>query len=383
MLKVMYRSDDSYVSCRAGIYYYIRRVPYDVRQHYASNRLSFSLKTKSYAGALRAAQSVTQRLEDYWLGLRLQDMDIPAIHLVKTNHVDDSSPLMLDAVENYLRIKGNDDRIFIRTAQRNGSYVAKLLGNRPITSYATSEAAQFRDWCLNKGMNVNSVKRVFNSVRSIINLNIREYGLEGTNAFSGTYMPDGFDTPKRKPIPNDILKVIQRACQTSNDEPRWLVALISDTGMRLSEAARLSKDDVDLDEGVPYVDIKPHPWRRLKTAGSQRKVPLVGVSLWAARQAYAASNSPFLFPRYCDEKECHSNSASAALNKWLKQVAGPDYVIHSFRHSMRDRLRAVGCPSDMIDQIGGWSSGKVGEGYGDGYTLNTICNLMGDMTHLD
>ena len=58
-------------------------------------------------------------------------MDIPAIHLVKANHGDDSSPLMLDAVENYLRIKGNDDRIFVRTAQRNGSYVAKLLGNRP------------------------------------------------------------------------------------------------------------------------------------------------------------------------------------------------------------------------------------------------------------
>jgi hypothetical protein len=36
---------------------------------------------------------------------------------------------------------------------------------------------------------------------------------------------------------------------------------------------------------------------------------------------------------------------------------------------MRDRLRAVNCPSDMIDQIGGWSSGKVGEGYGDGYSI--------------
>ena len=94
MSKVMYKSDASYVSCRAGIYYYTRRVPYDVRQHYASNRLAFSLRTKSNAGALRAAQSVTQRLEDYWLGLRLQNMDIPAIHLVKANHVDDSSPLM-------------------------------------------------------------------------------------------------------------------------------------------------------------------------------------------------------------------------------------------------------------------------------------------------
>ena len=131
MSKVMYKSDASYVSCRAGIYYYTRRVPYDVRQHYASNRLSFSLRTKSNAGALRAAQSVTQRLEDYWLGLRLQDMDIPAIHLVKANHVDDSSPLMLDAVENYLRIKGNDDRIFVRTAQRNGNYVASFWATDP------------------------------------------------------------------------------------------------------------------------------------------------------------------------------------------------------------------------------------------------------------
>ena len=64
-----------------------------------------------------------------------------------------------------------------------------------------------------------------------------------------------------------------------------------------------------------------------KDSRDQRKVPLVGVSLWAAKQANAVSNSAFLFPRYCDEKECHSNSASAALNKWLKQVAGSDKVI--------------------------------------------------------
>ena len=46
-------------------------------------------------------------------------------------------------------------------------------------------------------------------------------------------------------------------------------------------------------------------------------------------------------------------------------------VIHSFRHSMRDRLRAVQCPSDMIDQIGGWTTAGVGQGYGEGYNLKT------------
>jgi len=36
---------------------------------------------------------------------------------------------------------------------------------------------------------------------------------------------------------------------------------------------------------------------------------------------------------------------------------------------MRDRLRAVECPKDIVDQIGGWASVSVGEAYGDGYPL--------------
>ena len=47
-------------------------------------------------------------------------------------------------------------------------------------------------------------------------------------------------------------------------------------------------------------------------------------------------------------------------------------VVHSFRHSMRDRLRAVQCPSDIIDQIGGWQTVGVGQGYGKGYELNVL-----------
>ena len=383
MHRVMYTNASQYVSNRDGVFYYIRRVPHDVRQHYASSRISFSLRTKSLRSAARAASSVTQRLEDYWLGLRLQQMDIPAIHLVKADDVEDNSPLLLDAVEMYINTKGKTDKTFIRTARRNAAYVAKVLGNKPITSYATSEAAKFRDWCFEQGMSLNTVKRVFTAVRSVINLTMREYGIKGTNAFSGTFMPDKPDASPRQPIPNDILKVIQDRCQSTDDEMRWLVAMISDTGMRLAEAAGLSRADVHLDKAIPHINIRPHPWRRLKTSGSQRKVPLVGCSLWAAKQALTASGSHYLFPKYCNDRGCNSNSASAALNKWLKQTVGPKYVIHSFRHSMRDRLRAVGCPSDMIDQIGGWSSGKVGEGYGNGYSLNATYNLLGVIGLLD
>ena len=39
---------------------------------------------------------------------------------------------------------------------------------------------------------------------------------------------------------------------------------------------------------------------------------------------------------------------------------------------MRDRLRAVECPSDIVDRIGGWLTAGVGQGYGNGYSLEVL-----------
>ena len=47
-------------------------------------------------------------------------------------------------------------------------------------------------------------------------------------------------------------------------------------------------------------------------------------------------------------------------------------IVHGFRHSFRDRLRAVECPSEVIDQLGGWRLKSVGQGYGSGYDLDVL-----------
>ena len=110
---------------------------------------------------------------------------------------------------------------------------------------------------------------------------------------------------ERQPIPLDAIRRIQRECMTVDDENRWLLALISDTGMRLSEAAGLAKDDIVLDADIPHITVRPHTWRRLKTKGSERTLPLVRSSLWAAERAV---ESPYLFPRYCNDKDCKAKS---------------------------------------------------------------------------
>ena len=253
----------------------------------------------------------------------------------------------------------------------------KVLGNKSLKSYSSSDGGKFRDWLLEEGMSVNTVKRVFSSIRSIINIAISEYGLDCSNGFARTYFPNDNIVNIRKPLPINKIELVHKLCKEYDDDLRWLVALLSDNGMRLGEGVGLLKSDINLDCEIPHINLVPHPWRRLKTKGSQRCIPLVGASLWACERILEHNNdSLYAFPRYTSVSICNANSASASLNKWMKEKLSDNYVIHGFRHSMRDRLRAVECPSDIVDRVGGWITAGVGQSYGKGYPLEVISKWM-------
>ena len=57
------------------------------------------------------------------------------------------------------------------------------------------------------------------------------------------------------------------------------------------------------------------------------------------------------------------------------------WAVYSFNHSTRDELRAVACPKEIIDQIGGWSSSDVGESYGKGHSFATLANWLARIEH--
>ena len=368
-----------FVYRKRSTYYFSRRVPADLQHHYSKKRIIICLRTNSAHVAERSANTIAYKLDDYWTKLRFNSIEVPASHLiVSTSDASHSTgPTLTDALDIYLSLKAKShDKVFCRTATRNIQNVIDLLGDHCIGAYDSSDAAKFRDHLFDRGLSSSSVKRMFSSIRSIVNLVISEHGLEAKNAFARTYMPDMGDVNERKPFPVEVIRHIQQVCIDTDDDMRWLVALISDSGMRLSEAIGLLKSDFHIDCEHPYVEIKPYPWRQLKTASSTRIVPLVGSSLWAVGRVLQDEQGDFAFPRYCNKDECKSNSASAALNKWLSSYVDEGFVMHSFRHSLRDRLRSAECPADIVDQIGGWRTAGVGQGYGDGYPIEVLSKWM-------
>ena len=310
------------------------------------------------------------KLDDFWLQLRVANMDIPAADKLMIQqplkHSKSYAPKLSDSVERYCRLTGGrKSELFFTAAPRNVGYVIERLGDRSIDSYSSVDAAKFRDWLIDKGLSTSSIRRIFLTIRAVFNLTIHQDGLNCKNAFANTFLPTD-ERPKRLSISSEDIKRVQKICLEIADEKRLLIALLSDTGMRLSEALGLVWGDIHLEHEYPHISLKPHPWRRLKTHSSKRLIPLVGAAHEAVKITHRQRVSQFLFNSYTDEKRCNNNSASAALHKWLKQYV-PDAVVHSFRHSFRDRLRNAGVQSEMIDQLGGRSNKTIGQAYGTGH----------------
>jgi integrase len=105
---------------------------------------------------------------------------------------------------------------------------------------------------------------------------------------------EGEDTKKRLTYSGDALVAIAKACHATDDDIRWIVAMVEDTGARNSEIVGLRVEDVFLDHAVPYIWLKEHRslGRTLKNAQSVRKVPLVGMALWGAKRAVKVECAP-------------------------------------------------------------------------------------------
>jgi len=177
---------------------------------------------------------------------------------------------------------------------------------------------------------------------------------------------EGVDVFKRGTFTNDQLKWGYDKALTSGSQIKLLMPLLGETGCRLAEIIGLRLEDIDLDHDL--IRIRPNSSRRLKTRNSKRTLSLVGYAKLAIEKALTHSDDQYLFPRYIRDGKCYATHASNALNKWLKKDFD-GLTAHCLRHTFRDRLRAVECPIDMIDQIGGWRSvGGIGAGYGHGYS---------------
>ena len=271
-----------YLVRKRGIFYLQKRIPQQLTGHYGRTFVRKSLRTKDRLEASKLASQLVHGLEREWNELLFTVSATGSVYdLLHDKPI--ALPTLSEARETYCEMKGRaDDRRFVRYTSRVVSEIVHLAGDKVINGYTRNDALLFRDSLLKREVSHNTVKRNFECIRAIWNFAARENGISDPNPFANMNYGNGAAAVKRMPIPIDDIRKVQQLCYQKDDDIRWLIALLSDTGMRLAEAAGLAKEDVFLDTEIPYVRLCERPWRPLKTRSSERDVPLVGAALWVA-----------------------------------------------------------------------------------------------------
>ncbi len=303
---------------------------------------------------------------------RDRDGTITPVERTALNALKAPLPDLLSEVPGiYLETKGITDKKTMERIHREFDHLIDLVGDIAAAGLQRQHANQYRDARLQAGLRTNSVRRELNDLRAAYNIYLREKNLSLRNQFEGLAIQnEGNDASKKVVLNAQQLGSLLKAASQQNDDMRRLVVIQACTGARIAEVAGLRRSDVVLDAEIPYIVFTEYGGRTLKTGNSKRTVPLVGPALTAAKEQLEDDNQGIaLFPRYCNGESVNSNSASAAINKWIKKVVDLPVTSHCLRHTMRDLLRYANVPKPVIDEIGGWSQQSIGDYYGDGYAM--------------
>ena len=259
----------AYTFNRAGYYYFSRRVPADLLSHYSYPRIVQGLKTRSAQTAKSRALVAAAKLDEYWSHLRMTAPDLIGRSLLKSGYQtysrntqpdvsigSEKSITLSEALNTYVMQKGaGKPKTFKAAAQRACTYLVDACGTKDLADYSRGDALSYRNHLIAKGLVGSSVGRVISSIRAVFNFAISEYALDIKNPFVGMYFDKSAGVSKRLPIPIEDIRKVQNQCRLMDDDLRWLVALVSDTGMRLAEGAGLLKSDIVLAADIPHISL--------------------------------------------------------------------------------------------------------------------------------
>lgn len=235
----------------------------------------------------------------------------------------------------------------------------------------------------------------FNHISSVFEFAVHEE-LMDRNPMKGLKVRAEMSTSRRLPFSNDDLaKIFNAPIFTGcvDDERRWRTAartrvkrgrywvplIALHTGMRLNEVCSLRKGDIQLEDGITFINVTDSGGRRLKTRNAVRKIPIhpgldqLGFVDWVSNRFTLDDED--LFPELPQDE---SGSRSNMFSKWFVQlrrsvgVSEDGKTFHSFRHFFEDLLRQANVSLENNERIMGWGNSHIQRHYGNGPSLEKL-----------
>lgn len=407
----------NYIVKIGGFYRYRRRVPKEVSHLDKRKEVKISLKTKDFNKAVIKATIYNEQIEIFWKSLIVSDdsnnlnekyelatqlaksygFAYKTTDQISTSALNEITDRLLTKINtqqeveailggiNKPKIKLSDccdlywdlvtDRLINKSEHqirkwknpRKAAMIdfVKITGDKSLYQIVRKDILNFRSWLSERikgGLTPNTVNKKLIYVKDILKvvaLN-NEIELEVSSLFIETFFRESINS--RPPFEASFVQnTLLPNLTTLNERDRSVLWAMADTGMREVEVFGLAPDDILISDEMPFIWIRPREGYNLKTIHSERKIPLVGSALIAFKK----------FPngfKHLGNPDTFSNT----VNKYLKTNnlrPTSRHSAYSLRHTFKDRLRDIGAPEELIDDLMGHK--KSGPKYGRGHQLET------------
>jgi integrase len=298
-------------------------------------------------------------------------------------------------------------------------YVTEILGDLPINTIGYPEAERLKETLLKlppsrktsplyrnlsiqqilatrpkKTLSRKTVNKYLSLVSNLFNY-AKRYGYTDENYFQGVGVKiKQKPHEERKPFTTDDLAKLfspenYRPDKFRFDYMRWTPLIGLYTGMRLEEICQLHAEDIRQVDGIWVFDIKSEGDRTVKTASSERLVPvhseLIRIGLLERVAQLKKKGVTMLFPELETDK---FGKYSSRVSKWFNAryrpkcgVTKPGKVFHSFRHSVTDKLRQRDTEDKKVKAILGHADPDTTSGYGNQYGPILLKNVIEQLVY--
>lgn len=248
--------------------------------------------------------------------------------------------LLLDAVDETYEAKWKDGKDSQRSYRR-ACNLTELIGNIPLTQIDEQTVSQLIKKLENKNSTIATINRYLASLKTILK-----------------HMKQPADFISLKKERKGRLRIISKAEEvqilellrqdhgdkrTYYSEVADLIAVLLDTGMRLSEGLNLNYRDIDFESNLISI------W--INKGDRPRSIPMTKrvKAILEARIA-ASTGKPFIL------KAHQAETAWQWLRKEMQLEGEKEFVIHSTRHTCASRMINAGIDIFVVKEILGHAS---------------------------
>ena len=213
-----------------------------------------------------------------------------------------------------------------------------LCGDKLIKNYNESDAKLFNNHFIDTKKISSGKKHQKNLKKFFFDLEIY-FNIKIRNPLNDIEWPE-LKNKDNNSFSNAELLLITNDCLQKNDLISFIIALMQDTGCKFNEIYGLGYDDIFLSKYQNYIIIRTNKIRQIKNIYSKRTIPLVGQSLWGAKEIIKLKNKNYHF------KKSNFSKLNKLVNERLKKLTKKTSL--SFGLSLIERLKEINCPESII-----------------------------------